>query len=42
MKWPYNFELIIVDGGSKDLTISIAKIQGLDVIKKSKEIEAIN
>ena len=35
--WPYNFELIIVDGGSTDLTISIAKIQGLDVIKSPKK-----
>ena len=35
--WPYNFELIIVDGGSIDLTISIAKIQGVDVIKSSKK-----
>ena len=35
--WPYGFELIIVDGGSKDLTISIAEIQGLDVIKSPKK-----
>jgi len=35
--WPYNFELIIVDGGSTDLTIPIAKIQGLDVIKSPKK-----
>jgi len=35
--WPYDFELIIVDGGSTDLTISIAKIQGIDVIKSSKK-----
>ena len=34
-EWPYNFELIIVDGGSIDLTISIAQIQGIDVIKSS-------
>jgi len=35
--WPYDFELIIVDGGSKDLTISIAQIQGVDVIKSRKK-----
>ncbi len=35
--WPYDFELIIVDGGSKDLTISIAQIQGVDVIKSPKK-----
>ena len=35
--WPHDFELIIVDGGSIDLTISIAKIQGLYVIKSSKK-----
>ena len=34
--WPYDFELTIVDGGSKDLTISIAQIQGVDVIKSVK------
>ncbi len=35
--WPYDFELIIVDGGSKDLTISIAEIQGVNVIKSLKK-----
>ena len=25
--WPYDFDLSIVDGGSKDLTIDIANIQ---------------
>ena len=35
--WPYGFELIIVDGGSVDLTISIATIQGVDVIKSPKK-----
>ncbi len=35
--WPYNFELIIVDGESTDLTVSIAKIQGIDVIKSPKK-----
>tara|TARA_Y100001968_G_scaffold146393_1_gene133868 strand:- start:303 stop:1007 length:705 start_codon:yes stop_codon:yes gene_type:complete len=32
-EWPYEFELTIVDGGSTDLTISIAQMQGLNVIK---------
>ena len=31
--WPYDFELTIVDGGSIDLTTSIAQIQGVNVIK---------
>ena len=31
--WPYDCELTIVDGGSLDLTISIAQIYGVDVIK---------
>ena len=35
--YPYDFELTIVDGGSLDLTISIAQIQGVDVIKSSKK-----
>ena len=35
--WPYELEVIIVDGGSIDLTTSIAKIQGLDVIKSDKK-----
>ena len=35
--WPNDFELIIVDGGSIDLTISIAQIQGVDVIKSPKQ-----
>ena len=30
--WPYNLDLTIVDGGSTDLTISIAQIQGVNVI----------
>ena len=30
--WPYDFELIIVDGGSMDLTTSIAQIQGVDAV----------
>ena len=34
--WPYDFELIIVDGGSTDSTISIAEIQGIDIIKSSE------
>ncbi len=35
--WPYDFKLTIVDGGSTDLTISIALIQGVDVIKSPKK-----
>ena len=35
--WPYNFDLAIVDGGSKDLTISIAQTQGIKVIKSFKK-----
>ena len=35
--WPYDFELTIVDGGSIDLTISIAKIQRVNVIKSPKK-----
>ena len=35
--WPYDFELTIVDGGSIDLTISIAQIQGVGVIKSHKK-----
>ena len=31
--WPYKLDLIIVDGGSTDLTVSIAKIQGLSILK---------
>jgi rSAM/selenodomain-associated transferase 2 len=32
-EWPYHCEFIVVDGGSTDLTISIAQIQGINVIK---------
>ena len=35
--WANDFELIIVDGGSIDLTISIAQIQRVDVIKSPKK-----
>ena len=35
--WPYDHELTIIDGGSIDLTISIAQIQGVNVIKSSKK-----
>jgi len=35
--WPKNLDLIIVDGGSTDLTISIAQIQGVNVIKSIKQ-----
>ena len=31
--WPFTYDLTIVDGGSKDLTTSIAEIQGATVIK---------
>ena len=31
--WPYGLDLTIVDGGSTDLTISIAEIQKANVIK---------
>ena len=31
--WPHDFDITIVDGGSKDLTISIAEIQGVNIIK---------
>ena len=30
-KWPYDFEIIIVDAGSIDLTVSIAQIQKVNV-----------
>ena len=36
-EWPYEFDLTIVDGGSKDLTISIARIQAANVIQSPKE-----
>ena len=35
--WPYDFDLILVDGGSTDLTISIARIQGAHVINSPKK-----
>ena len=35
--WPYDFDLTIVDGGSKDLTISISQLQGANIIKTSKK-----
>ena len=35
--WPYDFELTIVDGGSTDLTISIAQIEGVNIIKSNKK-----
>tara|TARA_B100000579_G_scaffold267963_1_gene221100 strand:- start:376 stop:1080 length:705 start_codon:yes stop_codon:yes gene_type:complete len=35
--WPYEYELTIVDGGSKDLTISIAEIQGVNIIKSHQK-----
>ena len=35
--WPHDFDLTIVDGGSNDFTISIAQIQGVNVIKSLKQ-----
>ena len=35
--WPYCFDLTIVDGGSKDLTIPISEIQGANIIKSFKK-----
>ena len=35
--WTYDFEITIVDGGSKDLTTSIAQIQGVNIIKSTKK-----
>ena len=35
--WPYDFDLTIVDGGSQDLTTSIAEIQKANVIKSLKK-----
>ena len=35
--WPYEYELNIVDGGSVDLTTSIAQIKGANVIKTDKK-----
>jgi len=34
--WPYDLNLTIVDGGSKDLTISIAQINGANILKSLK------
>ena len=34
--WPGKIDITIVDGGSSDLTVSIAQIQGLNVIKSLK------
>ena len=36
-RWPYNLDLSIADGGSKDLTISIAQIQGVNIINSPKK-----
>ncbi len=35
--WPYKFDLTIVDGGSTDLTISIAQIHGVNVINSLEQ-----
>ena len=34
--WPHTFDLTVVDGGSNDLTTSIAQIHGVNVIKSQK------
>ena len=34
--WPFDFDLKIVDGGSTDLTVSIAQIQGINVLRSSE------
>ena len=36
-QWPHDFELTIIDGGSKDLTVSIAQINGANVIKSHQK-----
>ena len=36
-EWPYDFDLTLVDGGSTDLTIAIAQIQGVSVINSPKK-----
>ncbi len=36
-EWPYEYDLTIVDGGSKDLTISIAELQKVRIIKSIKQ-----
>ncbi len=35
--WPYDMELKVIDGGSIDLTISIAQTQGVNVIKSPEK-----
>ena len=35
--WPHDLDLKIVDGGSADETISIAKIQGVNVVKSIEQ-----
>ena len=35
--WPYNSDLTIVDGGSRDSTISIAQIQGVNTINSLEQ-----
>tara|TARA_Y100001968_G_scaffold198114_1_gene181722 strand:- start:237 stop:941 length:705 start_codon:yes stop_codon:yes gene_type:complete len=35
--WPYDLDLRVVDGGSTDFTISISKINGVDVIKSTQQ-----
>ena len=35
--WPYSSDLTIVDGGSRDSTISIAQIQGINIINSLEQ-----
>ena len=35
--WPYSSDLTIVDGGSRDSTISIAQIQGVNIINSLEQ-----
>ena len=35
--WPYSPDLTIVDGGSRDSTISIAQIQGINIINSLEQ-----
>ncbi len=35
--WPHNLDLTIVDGGSTDSTVSIAQVQGVNIIRSSNQ-----
>ena len=35
--WPYSSDIKIVDGGSRDSTISIAQIQGINIINSLEQ-----